>query len=226
MPKFEPMPETHPEAEHFGYTCASCQWFTAGFNGMNCQRRRGVNANTKSCVEYVLPLDDYFHDLVQDKYVVGVREAIAVGGFIVDDSVLKEVRSYILEGDFSKYSFGSTQDLQAMTEHLKKIIQYRARVSNIYTNLLDMKHDLDALVGHALMWLYAKYSVMRNLKNENARRAALHRLVPGLIQSQESLEKAIATTKHIDEKLDANERTLGKILSASERLWFSKKGMG
>jgi len=225
MVEFEKMPDVHPEATHYSYNCGSCQWFTGGFNG-NCQTRRGVEIATKACIEYTEPLKDYFQEITVDKYILDIRKDIAEGDYFIEDRLLEEVRSYLVHGDLSKYQFGTSQDLQAMTEFLKMIIQYRARVSNIYTSILDLKHNLEVRVCFASSWLNSKYSIIRNLKNEGQRKAALHRLIPGLILAQENLEKAISTTKFIDDKLDANERTLGKILSASEKLWFTKKGMG
>lgn len=217
------MPPVHPEAEAKSLMCGSCQWFMAGFNGSNCQKVRSVSFDTLACREYTLPLDDPFYPIVQDKYIQGIREALRLPKFIIDDSILVEMRGYVIEDDFNKYKFGTKQDLEAINITLKKIIQLRARISTIFTSLLDIKYELEELLDHSNLWLYSKYSSVRELKNEGMRKAVLLRILPELIDINKNLEKSISLSKYVEKHLENNEMTLAKILSSSEKLWFSRE---
>lgn len=221
--KIQEMPPAHPEAEAKSLMCGSCQWFTAGFNGINCQKTRNVYFDTVACREFTLPLDDPFFPIVQDKYIQGIREALKTPKFIIDESILVEMRGYIIEDDFTKYRFGTKQDLEMMNVTLKKIIQLRSRISTIYTSLLDTKYDFDELQNHSNLWLYSKYESIRDLKNDGMRKAVLMRIIPEIIDINKTIEKNIATAQYIEKHLEKNEATLTKILGSSEKLWFSKE---
>ena len=133
------------------------------------------------------------------------------------------MRGYIIEDDFTKYRFGTKQDLEMMNITLKKIIQLRSRISTIYTSLLDTKYDFDELQNHSNLWLYSKYESIRDLKNDGMRKAVLMRIIPEIIDINKTIEKNIATAQYIEKHLEKNEATLTKILGSSEKLWFSKE---
>jgi len=221
--KTQEMPPVHPEAEAKSLMCGSCQWFISGFNGNNCQKTRYVTFDTIACREFTLPLDDPFFPIVQDKYIQGVRESIRSPRFTIDNSILVEMQGYIIDDDFTKYRFGTKQDLEAINITLKKIIQLRARMSTLFTSLIDIKYELEELLDHSNLWLYSKYASIRELKNENMRKAILLRIIPEVIDISKNLEKNMATAKYVERHLENNEMTLAKILGSSEKLWFSKE---
>lgn len=217
-------PKVHPNAKTGTMVCGQCQWFASGFNGSNCQKVREVQIDTPACVEFKAYMEDQFHDVIDDKYIHGIRESMRGNRFKLNEqSILDELRVYNLDHDLMKFSHGSTQDLENVSTALRKIVAYRARVSSIYTALIDLQHDLDEAMSQASLWLYSKYPLIRDLKNETLRKAAFDRLLPEQIFISKSISKILATSKYIDEKLDSNERALGKILSSAEKLWFSKE---
>ena len=223
--KLQEKPPQHPEAEARSMMCGSCQWFTAGFNGANCQKIRSVTFDSLACREFTTPFEDPFQPIVLDKYIQGVRESLRSPRFLIDESILTEIRGYIIEDDFTKYKYGSKQDLEAINNTLKKIIQLRSRISTIYTSLIDVKYEFEELQNHCNLWLHSKYESVRDLKNESIRKAVLMRIAPEIIDISKNLEKNMAAAKYIENHLEKNEMTLGKILSSSEKLWFSKEKM-
>jgi len=223
--QLEAMPAAHPEAEGKNLTCGSCQWFTAGYKGNHCQKRRGVDHHTLACKEYTLPLEDPFMDIIQDKYIQGIRRNLRTNRFKVDVSITEELRSAVIGDDLIQGTFGSKQDLEGIAEVLRKVISLRSRVSTIYTSLLDVKHEMEEVIQHCHMWLYSKYSShMKELKNDTMRKSAIHRVLPELMHLQKVVEGNLALAKYTDDRLDANERTLSKIIGSSEKLYFSKRG--
>jgi len=223
-PEKQEMPPKHPEAESKGLICGACQWFSAGFNGNSCQKTRLVEFDTMACREFTLPLDDPFHEIViKDKYIHGIREDLRRPRFNIDESISEEMRGYVIDTDLTKYSFGSVQDMEAISDTLKKIIQYRSRLSSIYTTLIDVKYDFEARQQHYNLWLNSKYACIRELRNDTMRKAAMARILPEIIDISRSLEMNLALAKHAEEHLENNERTLSKILGSSEKLWFSKE---
>jgi len=222
----EPMPETHPEAEAKHLMCGSCQWFASGFNGKTCQKSRLVKYDTLACKEFTLPLYDPFFEVTQDKYILGIREVLRSNKFKIDESIIAELRSYVVEDGFTKYKFGTTQELECINSVLKKIVQLRARVSALFTSMIDIKYDFDELSTHSQLWLYSKYQLIRDLKSEGMRKIIISRLLPETIHISKNLEKNMATAKYIENHLECNEQTLIKILNSSEKLWFSRERVG
>jgi len=223
-PVVKEIPPPHPEAEAKGLMCGSCQWFSAGFNGVTCKHTRLVAIDTIACREYTEPLEDPFVEIVlKDKYIQGIREAFKSSKFIIDESILVEMRGYIIEEDFQKYKFGSKQDLEAINTTLKKIIQLRSRISTIYTSLIEVKYEYEEILNHTNLWLYSKYGIIRELKNDNMRKAIFMRIIPEIIDISKTIEKNMTTAKYIEDHLENNERTLSKILGSSEKLWFVKE---
>ena len=218
-------PGQHPEAEAEDVRCGMCQWFKAGFNNSgDCNKSRDVQADTYACVEYTQPLLDSFQDIATDKYIIGIRQKLRTNRFRLDgESILEELRSYIIEQDLTKSKLGTKQDLQQVNGYLRLIIANRSRVSTIYTSLIDNRHELEELEHYAELWLYSHYAKMTNLKNESMRRSAMFRIIPELVPIKKTLKKLMATAEYIDKKLDTAEHTLAKILSSSEKLLFSNE---
>jgi len=220
----ENYPGQHPEAEAEDTRCGSCQWYKAGYAGSgNCAVTRNVEVGTFACVEYTVPLVDGFGEILSDKYVMGVRKQLQSPKFNLDDSILEELRNYVVEEDFSSHRFGSQQDLEEINKYLRRIVVNRSRVSTIYTSLVDVKYEFKELLEHAELWLYSKYPKMTTLKNEAIRRAALDRLLPEQIKVRKNLKKFISVAEYIDKKFDATEFTVSKILASSEKLLFSRE---
>jgi hypothetical protein len=218
------MPKPHPEAEAKQLICGSCQWFTAGFGGKNCQITRQVSINTTACVEYQKPLADPFQALASDKVIQEIRGRLREPKFTIDHvAILDELKSYIVGEQLGTNQFGTRQDIEGICDHLRRVVTYRARISTIYTSLLDIRHDYEELVGYAHSWLYTKYQVVRDLKNEMSREAVFSRLFPESVRILRDLNKSTTVAKYLDEKLESAERTLGRILSSSEKLWFSRE---
>jgi hypothetical protein len=222
---FEVIPEKHPEADSKRIMCGSCQWFSAGF-GKTCQTTRGVAFDALACREFTVPLEDPYFFITQDKYIQGIREVFRSNRFKIDASILEEIKSYIVDDNFNKYKFGTTQDLESINNTLKKIIQFRARISNLYTSMLDIKHEFDELMSHSQLWLISKYAIIRELKSESLRKIVFLRLLPEMIHISKNIEKNLATAKYVENHLECNEQTLIKILNSSEKLWFSRERVG
>lgn len=218
-------PGQHPEAEAEDVRCGSCQWFKAGFGASgSCQKNRDVTESTYACIEYTQPLLDSFQDIAADKYILGIRQKLRSNTFRLDgESILEELRSYIIEQDLSKSKLGTKQDLIEINNYLRRIIANRSRVSTIFTSLIDTKHELEELEHYAELWLYSNYAKMTNLKNESMRRSAIFRILPELVQIRKNLKKLMATGEYIDKKLDTAEHTLAKIMGSSEKLMFSRE---
>lgn len=217
-------PHDHPEAEAKGWSCGSCQWYTAGFHGKNCQSVRGVGLDTVACVEYIRPLDDPYQLIGQDKVIKEIRNHLKSKRFLIDISIIEELKSYVIGEEVTKSHFGSKQDVEGICEVLRRTVSYRARASTIHTTMIDLKHEYDELVAYAQSWLYSKYQLIRELRNEASRESVFGRLLPESIPIQKNLNKVLSIAKFIDEKLETTERTLSRILSSSEKLWFSREG--
>ena len=190
----------------------------------NCHATREVEAGTYACLEYTEPLVDAFADIANDKYMLGIRQKLKTPRFRIDgENIVEELRGYIIENDISGGKLGTRQDLQQVNVFLRKVVSNRARVSTIYTSLIDTRHELEELEQYSELWLYSNYPKMTNLKNESIRRAAIFRILPELIPIRKNLKKLMCTAEYIDKKLDSTENTLAKILSSSERLMFSRE---
>lgn len=168
---------------------------------------------------------DPFLSIAEDKTLESLSLALSSSKFKISDTLADEVKSYSISEDMLKNCFGSSQDIEAITQALKNVVIYRHRVSQIYTMLLDLYHDLDEIGSSVQTYLYRKYSVYRNLKNEIQRKAAVESAVPLFSKIHSKVSKLLEITKYIDEKLDKNEFTLRAILQSSERLWYSKEGI-
>lgn len=206
-----PPPHKNPTLQ-----CGSCQWYHSGFEGNNCKRTRGVDLITQACIEYTAPLADPFREIVaQDKYVDGINNAFTSSKFTIDsDAILTELRSYIVDESVITFNYGGQQDPDAIIKALQKTISFRARVSNILTTLIDLQHDFQELQEKATLWIFSKYALIRDLKNESMRKTAFDRIFPASVALQSKLKKLQATAAHIDSKLDRNERTLETILNS------------
>lgn len=217
------MPPAHAEAATKKLVCGSCQWFNSGLDGNNCRKLRDVEVDTIACVEFTTLLKDQFHEVARDKIILQIREMLRHNRFKVDTSLLEELRGYVINEDFTKYKYGTQQDIATMQRSLMQVVSYRARVSFIYTSMIDVQVELETELRQAKMWLYSKYKVMIDLKNEEMREAALHRLLPELIPITASINKVILTSKYLDEKLDKNDWTLRAILDSVQKSHFKER---
>ena len=216
-------PKDHPETKVKNLKCGTCQWFMSGYNNNNCKTTRGVEVDSNACIEYVTILEDPFHEIASDKFDKGIRAEFLSGKFKIDsESLIEELKRYILDDSYLNNRFGTSQDIESIDRALRVIVSYRSRVSNIYTILIDLKYDHDELINQANLWVFSKYQMIRELKNEISRKMALDRILPESVPLSKTLDKLMVTSKHIDEKLTQNEFTLRAILSSSEKLWFSK----
>lgn len=216
-------PPDHPDAETKGLLCGNCQWFSAGFDGNNCHKIRKVEIDTVACIEHTKVMADYFHSIINDKYIEGLRNAIQHPKFKINaETLIEELKGYQISDDISKYRVGTQQRLEVIDQLLARVISYRSRVSQIYTTLIDIQYDIKQLLSYSNLWLHSKYQVIRDLKNEQARSAAQDRILPEFLPITKNIDKVMAIAKHVDEKLTENEWTLKAILSGSEKLWQSQ----
>ena len=218
-------PGEHTEAEVRSLVCGACQWFYSGYDGNTCAKIRKVEPKTVACIEFTSKLKDPFSEIAKDKFILGLRDKLRLPRYKVADSFLIELQGYIVDDNFGDMSYGKQQDLIALSSGLAKIISHRSRVSLIYTQMIDLQHDIKKLQKEANMWLYSKYSSIRDLKNELMRESAMDRVIPELPGVVVPLEKIIATARYLDEKLDSNERTIRAILSSAEKLWYSTENL-
>lgn len=215
------MPDEHPEANLRKLTCGSCQWFTAGYKGSNCRKTRDVEPMTPACVEYTPIFEDPYHEASKDKYLVGVSSEIASEYYQIDQSIIKEMKDYIVNLEGAVGGMGRNAESNALNNKLKEIVAYRARVTTVTSDIIEIKSFLSEKVDNANMWLYSKYPFMMELRNEEQRRAAFDRILPTYRPVKTSLDRLQATVDLIDSKLDKNERTIRSILEANIKLVYS-----
>jgi D-ribose pyranose/furanose isomerase RbsD len=168
---------------------------------------------------------DPFLQISQDVNLIELSTSLNSPRFMLSDSLLDELRHYSISEEMLNNSFGSSQDVQAITQCLKNVVIFRHRVGQIHTMLIDLHHDLEELNHTVQTYLYRKYSVYRNLKNEVQRNSAVDSALPDFYKVNSRVLKFLEIAKYVDEKLDKNEFTLRAILQSSERLLYSKEGI-
>ena len=212
----------HAKADSDNLTCGTCQWFAVGYNGQSCRKLRNVDISDEACIEYTELLDDPYQEIASDKFISGVREQLRHSRYRIDQSILEELKGYIINIEFAGAELGSRQDIEGVLNILKSVVAYSARVSNIYTAILDVNYEVEKLGNDANLWLFSKYAQIRDLKNEHTRKSVFNRLIPEYHITIKNIEKVLITAKYLDSKLDKSDRTLQAILRSSEKLWFSK----
>ena len=218
------IPSKHPEEDSKNLKCGACQWFAVGYNGSNCQKTRQVEVTTPACIEYTNRFRDPFAEIERDKFITGVRqEVLASRSLLINENIIIEMKGYILEMENIIQGYGSNQDMIGLNQLLTKIVMYRARVSSIYTTALEIKHSIIKLERKANMWLYSKYAIVRDLKNELARNAVMDRLIPELTGIKIDMDRVTEISQYLDAKLNDNDRTLTNILKSTEKLWYSQQ---
>lgn len=168
---------------------------------------------------------DPFTSISEDLTLVSIGAVLSGPKFKLSDSLIDELKSYCISEEMLKNSFGTSQDVEAIAQTLKNAVMYRHRVTQVYTMLLDLSHDLEELGSNVQTYMYRKYSVYRGLKNEIQRKAAVDTAIPVFSKISTKVSKLLDIAKFVDEKLDKNEFTLRAILQSSERLWYSKEGI-
>jgi hypothetical protein len=216
------MPPEHPEAKEKALTCGLCQWFQSGYNGQTCYKTRNVSVTTVACEEYTVKFQDPFHEMSKDKYIQGIRDALKHNKFKVNEALITELQGYIVNLDAVKHN--DSNDLIRVNGSLTTIVAYRSRVTTIYASALEVKSALDEIRSAIDLWLYSKYSTMRDLKNENMRTAAINRIIPEMVPIHTGLNKVMKLSEYLENRLDANEKTIRSLLESVQKLWFSKEG--
>ena len=215
------MPDKHPEAKIRKLMCGGCQWFSAGYEGQTCRKTRDVEVLTTACVEYRPIFEDPYHNASQDKFLVGVNESLLSDYFTVDPKLTSELKDYIIRLDEITENMGRNAEYNVLNTKLKQVVAYRARITEVYADCIEVKHDLLKVADQASMWLYSKYPFMMELRNEEQRKAAFDRILPYYRPTKSSVDRLSAMLELVDSKLTQNERTLRTILEASIKMVYS-----
>lgn len=221
------MPPKHPEADHKNLTCGSCQWFSAGYAGNNCQKTRGIEVLTPACIEFQVIQADPFSIFSKDKYIAGVRqELLNIKSSKIHENWRMELSGYNLDIDNINFAAGQHAEVSSLKESLKKIVGYRFRVTEIMSTIVVEETELEKLEEKVYVWLISKYPEVREYKNEKLKQVALSRSMPELIDIKYEVSKTLKLAKFIDGKLDKNDSTLQNLLKASASTYFMPtKGM-
>jgi hypothetical protein len=214
-----PLPET-------SLTCGQCQWYSAGYNGQNCQKTREVLAETTACPEFTEVLTDPFHAVAKDKYVVGVRQEMKSSRFRINPDLFDEIRGCIVSYTFQKRDLANAHDMLQLQEYLTTIVSNRSRISSIFTHAIDVSADVEGLIDKLQLWVYSKYEIMRELKNEGLRKAAFNRLMPEYVDVNRDIQKLMETARYVDKKLQEDEGTIRAVLTSADKVWFSRSYQG
>jgi hypothetical protein len=215
-------PQDHPNAAAKNLVCGMCQWFGNGLNGEDCQKTRAVAFTSTACVEYSSPSDNLYHACEQDKLIREARTQLQKPTFRLSDTILDELRGYVLDPDLAAHPFGTQAELNELVASIKKIVAYRARVATIYSTLVETEYNFQQLFKQAEAQLYSHYATIRNLKNDTQREAAINKIIPEVLTIRTRLKKMLATATYVDEKLKETEGSLRSVLSVSEKLFFSR----
>lgn len=216
------MPPIHPEAEHKNLSCGACQWFSAGYGGVNCQKTRLVEVLTPACIEFQAPSQDPFAIFSRDKYIAGARQdLLKVKQSKIHEQWRMELSGYNLEIDNINFAAGQHAEVNSMKESLKTIIGYRFRVTEIMSTLILDETEIEKLEEKVYVWMISKYPEVREYKNEKLKQVALSRSIPELIDVKYEVSKTMKLAKFIDGKIDKNDSTLQKLLKAAESTYFS-----
>lgn len=214
------MPAEHPSALKDNLTCGTCQWYLTGYLGRSCRSLREVEPNTRACLEYEEYMNDPFTSICNnDKLITELRKDLKNNYDIEDSELISEVNSYILKTDnLTTQQLGVNQNLTQIVITLKSVLAIRQRLSQINTSVIDLNANYEEVLTKARMWVYARYKVVRELKNEQLRTAAFDRILPEKIPIEKKLHKVMALIKYLDEKLKDNEYTIRMIIQASEKI--------
>lgn len=215
------MPDTHPEAKIRKIVCGGCQWFSAGFDGQNCRKTRDVEALTPACVEFKPIFEDPYHDAAKDKFLKGINDSLISDYYVVDPKLVTELRNYIIRLEELTDYMGRNAEYNVLNSKLKQVVAYRARVTEVMSDCIELKSDLQKVADQANMWLYSKYPFMMELRNEEQRKAAFDRIIPFYRATKAPIDKLSSLVELIDSKLSQNERTLRTILEASVKMVYS-----
>ena len=215
------MPKNHPEASIRKLVCGGCQWFTAGYEGEDCRKLRDVEATTTACIEFKPIFSDPYHDASSDKFIAGIRTKLTSNYFLIDPKVIVEIKGYVVNLETLVDGMGRNAEFNALNSALKKVVAYRARVTDILSDCIELKSHLNRLVDQANMWLYSKYEVFRELKNDKQRQAGFDRVIPEYSPVATQMDILIKTVELVDGKLDKQERTIKSILESNLKLVYS-----
>lgn len=217
------MPNKHPEADHKNLTCGSCQWFSAGYGGNNCQKIRGAEVLTPACIEYQPVQADPFSVYSRDKYIQGIKvELQKIMSSRVHDNWRSELANYNIDVEKSlNFATSAHSESAAIKESLKTIIGYRFRVTEIMSSVILDESELEKLEEKVYIWLVSKYPEVRDFKNEKLKQVALARAIPEMIDIKSEVNKTLKLAKFIDGKLDKNDATLRDLLKAASAMFYT-----
>lgn len=220
--KKEAKPKEHALAQTKKLTCGSCQWFTAGYEGNNCQKTRGVVIDEPACFEYAEVKPDPFVEMAKDKYIqqirAEIRESLKVETY---KALATEVQKFLIHIQTYSATAGQVKEAQVLKEALQMVVACRYRVSEIYTTALDHEAKLDKLKEKIYVWLLSRYSEMRDMKNEKLKQAAVYRVAPEILEFESEIGRLKKLSGYIDSKIDSNDKTIQKILDAVRSTYFN-----
>ena len=212
----------HLEAEKRKLVCGSCSWYSVGYKGITCQKTRKVVLDTIACVEYKEGTKDPWAIFRTDKYLSELRKDLVVtlstGLF---EGYRNEISGYNVEIDKLDFSLGQHQSSLALQKALQTIVGHRYRVSEIFTQVITYKKDLEKFIEKTYIWLASTYPEVRDAKNEKAKQVALYRAIPELLELESLIEKTMDIAKYVDGKLDSNDRTIQLMLKSVGSTYFS-----
>lgn len=218
----EAKPKEHPLAQVKKLTCGSCQWFTAGYEGNNCQKLRGVVVDEPACYEYSEIKADPFAEMARDKYVQQIRSEIRETLKVeIYRNYATEVQKYLVHIQSYCATAGQAREAQVLKEALQVVVTCRYRVSEIFTVALDHESKLDKLKEKVYVWLLSRYPEMRDMKNEKLKQAAVYRVAPEILEFESEIGRLKKLAGYIDSKVDANDKTIQKILDAVRSTYFN-----
>ena len=211
-------PFNHPDEN---LTCGECQWFNDGFS---CSVERQVTSVERACMEFTKPLPDMAESLKTDKFLVKLRGAFQNPKFELPHTIIDELNRYMFD-EAINFPMGTYQELEALATNLKRLNSYYARVGQISTYITDIKYDFEELHRKASMWLFTRYPVIRNLKNDTQRQAAFDAAIPESVAISVKLRKANAVAETVDAKLTRSTQALKAILNTSEKVYAYKESL-
>lgn len=213
----------HLEAEKKKLVCGSCRWYSVGYKGITCRKTRKVLLDTPACVEYeITTMKDPWDIFRKDKYLTELRKDLAVvlstNTFI---NFQMELSQYKVNLDTLDLSLGQHQSSFALQKALQTVVGHRYRVSEIFTQVITYKKDMDKFTEKTYIWLSSTYKEIREAKNEKEKQVGLNRAIPELLEIENLIEKTMDIAKYIDGKLDSNDRTIQLMLKSVGSTYFS-----
>jgi hypothetical protein len=181
-----------------------------------------VVLDTPACVEWKEGIKDPWAVFRSDKYLLAMREdmmrVLETKSF---EGYITELSGYIVKIENLNFSLGQHQSAFHLQVGLQTVVGYRARVSEIFTTIIQYNKELEKFKEKAYVWLSSSYPEVREAKNEKAKEVALSRAIPELLELEKIIEKTLEVARYIDGKLDKNDMTIGNMLKSVSTTYFS-----